>query len=218
MKEGDSADPTKTVLSLFEVFLFYCFVQILIWQPLGWRPPILVAGFVMVGFCLFSNRWHGDSLERVGLSNKKFWPCFKLIAPLSGVLFVPVLILAIGKKPLEGWDFWFSVFGYPLWAFAQDYALLGFVANRLEEGFRAHRGLVPWANGFLFSLAHAPNPVLMSATFLAGVIFTFVFLKERHLIPIAFVHALFGVGLSFACGQREGLMSVGPGYLSLIGR
>ena len=76
--------------------------------------------------------------------------------------------------------------------------------------------LVPWINGFLFSMAHLPNPLLMTVTFVSGVLFTYVFLKERQIIPLALVHAIVGVLLSLNFGSIKAIMSVGPGYTTRL--
>jgi len=169
---------------------------------------------VLVGICVGSNLYHKDSLERVGLANRNFIPNLKRILPIALPLVIILIGPAWGKEFKGGWDVWFVLLGYPFWGFAQEYALLGFVANRLEDGLPNHGKMVPWLNGFLLSLAHAPNPMLMGVTFVSGTLFTHVFFKSRHLVPLAFVHALFGVGLSLAFGHIEGSMSVGPAYLS----
>jgi|ERR1044071_115833 hypothetical protein len=206
----------RKFVSLVEVTVFYSLVQILIWSSPRWRPPVILIGLIMMGICIGSNRLHKDSLERIGLKGEKLIPSAKLVAPWL-VLLVPLIIAGWGKTPPEGWDFWFAILGYPIWGFAQEYVLLGFVANRLEDALPHHLFLVPWINGFLFSMAHLPNPILMGMTMVSGTVFTRIFLRERHLIPPALAHALFGIALSFAFGSLNGAMSVGPGYLSRIG-
>ncbi len=217
-RPGDRTKSIPRWVSIAEVLIFYSLAQILIWGPWKFRPPILLVAFLMVGICIFSNWFHGDTQEKIGLAKENFIPNLKLVAPVTLVCLIPIIIPGWGKKPLEGWDFWFAALGYPIWGFAQEYALLGFVANRLEEGLPSHPRLVPWINGFLFSMTHLPNPLLISLTFILGVLFTHIFFKKRHLIPLALAHALFGVGLSIAFGDIKGIMSVGPGYLLRMGK
>ncbi|MCB4755431.1 MAG: CPBP family intramembrane metalloprotease [Elusimicrobia bacterium] len=204
-------------ISSIEVAAFYALILSVIWRGEKGRPTILLMALVMLGLCVLSNWIHGDSLERVGLSKKNFWPNFKLVTFVSLPFLIPFSVLAILRRGPAEWNLWFRFVGYPVWAFAQDYALLGFVANRLENVFNERKSLIPWINGFLFSFVHWPNPLLMAATFLFGAVFTEVFFRRRHLIPIALAHALLGVLLSLSFGHIRGIMSVGPGYTRRIG-
>ena len=72
-------------------------------------------------------------------------------------------------------------------------------------------------NAALFSLAHLPNPILMTATFAAGFAFTAIFRRHRHLVPIALAHAAVGVAIALAFANINGSMSVGPGYERRVG-
>lgn len=207
----------KRVVAGVEVFLFYSVVLIVIWGGRKLRPPAPVIALVVIGICIFSNLYHNDTKERIGLEWKNFWPNMKLILVFSAPLLIPLLGMAWINRYSGLWDNWFIFLGYPVWAFAQEYTLLGFIGNRLEDVLPNNPLLVPWINGFLFGMAHLPNPVLMTLTFIAGVIFTYVFFRHRQLLPIALVHALFGVGISLAFGAINGIMSVGPGYIARIG-
>ena len=204
-------------VSLAEVALFYAFVLSVIWFGGRFRPTVLLAALIVIALCVLSNRWHGDTLERVGLSWKGFWPSLKEAGAVALPFLAPLYWMAF-RRGFEGdWNVWFSVLGYPFWGFAQEYALLGFIANRLEDGFATRRRMVPWISGALFSAVHFPNPVLMALTFLSGVIFTIVFFRHRNLAALALIHALVGIGITFAFGDIQGIMSIGPGYESRIG-
>jgi membrane protease YdiL (CAAX protease family) len=204
------------MVGLIEVAAFYLLALSIIWGEQFFKPPVLLLAPIMIALCLASNRIHRDSLERVGLHPKNFGRAMRMSAPW----FLPVVILAAvawGKKAPSGWDFWFSLFGYPVWAFAQDYALLSFIGNRLEDALPTEKLLVAPLNAALFSAVHYPNPILMVATFIGGWVFTSIFMKTRHLVPLALLHAAFGVGISLATSDMYGAMSVGPGYNRRMG-
>jgi membrane protease YdiL (CAAX protease family) len=204
-------------ISVTEIFVFYGITHLVIWGGEKIRPTALVLALILIGICVASNKYHGDSSEKIGLDKKNFWPNFRLTFSIVSPLLLPLLIYGWYHRYEGRWDAWFSFLGYPFWAFAQEYVLLGFLANRWEDVWGENHILIPWINGFLFSLVHFPNPVLMTVTFISGVLFTWIFFKKRHLIPLALAHALFGVGISMALGRIYGIMSVGPSYLSRIG-
>lgn len=211
-------------VALIEVAAFYSLALAVIWGGEGRRPTLLVLAALAVALCVFSNRWHKDSAARLGLTANQFFPALKRLAIVAVPLAIPLYAMAAMKGFQGDWNLWFSVLGYPVWGFAQQYVLLAFMANRLEEGFSSDGKsrnisvrLVPWVNGFLFAAIHYPNPILMTATAIAGVLFTSVFLRHRNLYAPALIHALFGVGLSFAFGDIYGSMTVGPGYFYRVG-
>lgn len=203
-------------VSLLEVTLFYMLAMWVIWWGGEWRPTILLVALVMLIICIGSNLWHHDSLEKIGLARRNFWPSMKIVLPITVPLLFPLIIFAIFKKSPSSWDWKFNLLGYPVWSFVQEYVLLSFFANRLDEAI-PQKTLIPWLNGFLFGLAHLPNPVLTVVTFISGVLFTHLFFKKRHLIALALMHALFGIVISLAFGDIYGIMSVGPAYLKRIG-
>ena len=205
----------RRLSALAEVIGFYAFILAAIWlgQKLPFRPPLLAAGVAIIGVCLLSNRKHGDSRERIGLDPAFFKPCLRLTAR---ALAVPLLALALwaATKPAPPWPkILFGVLGYPLWAFAQEYALLSFVANRLSDAFGPRPWLVAGLNGLLFSLVHLPNPLLTAVCLPGGVLFTWIFLKTPHLVPIALAHAAVGFLLSVIFQDFYPAMMVGPAYL-----
>src|SRR5262249_18023735 len=117
-----------------------------------------------------------------------------------------------------------AVLGYPFWAFAQDYALLAFSANRLREALGAEAlpaGRQAWTvaivNGALFALVHSPNPYLLVFGFIGGFGFPLVFQKTPHLVPIALAHAAAGFLLSLVFQHLYNILMIGPDYLTYWG-
>lgn len=206
----------KATWSLAEVTAFYSLVLFVIWGGHARRPSSIVIVLFLLGICLSSNILHKDSWERIGLSAQQFWPNLKLTLKFCTPFIVGLWLYAWPHRYEGLWNSWFSFLGYPFWAFVQEYTLLGFVANRLDDGIGRPQ-LVSWINGFLFGMAHLPNPVLMCVTFFSGVLFTHIFFRHRHLVPLSLVHAIFGVGISVGLGWINGVMSVGPGYYLRIG-
>jgi membrane protease YdiL (CAAX protease family) len=65
----------------------------------------------------------------------------------------------------------------------------------------------------MFGSAHIPNPILMTATTLAGFIFAEIFARHRNIWPLALVQALGGFLLAAVSPvSLMHNMRVGPGY------
>lgn len=204
-------------VSLAEVAAFYALAIGTIWFGDRFRPTILLVALLIVALCVGSNVLHGDSAARIGFTPSQFLPCLGWSMAVVVPIVLPLAVLAAKNRFYWPWNLAWSLAGYPIWGFAQEYALLAFVNNRLEDGLEGHEKLLPWINGFLFAMAHLPNPVLMTVTFAAGATFTAIFRRHRHLVPLALAHAIVGVALALAFADVNGVMSVGPGYGIRVG-
>lgn len=101
--------------------------------------------------------------------------------------------------------------GYAVWALVQEWMSLGFVLVRLERMMKGRAAVMGCA--LIFSLAHAPNTVLMATTFLMCGVFVLVFRRYRALYPLAASHALLGMSLALSVPPPAlHFMRVGAAY------
>ncbi len=204
---------------LVEVLGFYGLVLAAIWggQSLNLHGQVWIGAVLLLGATVVSSRKHGDGRERLGLGRNTWRPATRLTLLYAG----PVLLLlgiAALSRPAPPWPkILFGLAGYPLWAFAQEYALLSFAANRLEEGLGQRPALISTVNSLLFALVHTPNPVLMGACLLSGWVFTKIFFQTRNILPLALAHALGGFLLSWILLHQYNGMMVGPAYWKWAG-
>jgi len=69
--------------------------------------------------------------------------------------------------------------------------------------------------GTLFAALHWPNPVLIPLTFAGGAAMSFLFLRQRNILPLALGQAILGLLISWAFPVAwHHAMRVGPGYLT----
>lgn len=100
--------------------------------------------------------------------------------------------------------FWASALLYPLYGLAQQAALQGLVTRNLRTLIpqRCARVLLV---ATLFSLAHAPDGLLMGLTFAAGLIFTWLYETQPNLFVIGTAHGLLGaLAYYWVLGQDPG--------------
>lgn len=200
--------------ALIEVAAFYGLILVAIWggQRWGLSGQVWIGAVLLMGAAVYSNRRHGDSQERLGLSVRWLKSSAVSLMKVAGPPLVVLALWAAFSPPpsLKKLVFW--ALGYPLWAFAQEYALLAFAANRLRDGLGDRPRAIALANGLLFAIIHFPNPLLMTACLLSGVAFTWIFLKTPHLVPPALAHALGGALLSWIFLNQYNAMMVGPAF------
>jgi membrane protease YdiL (CAAX protease family) len=114
--------------------------------------------------------------------------------------------------PMPAWTTLYRSGGYVIWALLQELVLQSFFFTRCEDLFGS--SLAVWAAATLFALAHLPNLILMTLTFVGGLFFCSMFRSYRSIYPIGIVHAL--LGLTVAITLPDSLlhhMRVGIGFL-----
>ena len=171
----------------------------------------LAAMIVLVISVLFSHPRSRD----LGLT----WAGFKgaaWIVPLAAVLCGFAVLLAYEFGTLTvlsgGEPYWHAVF-YAIWAVEQQFMLNSFFYKRFES-LIGDTTVAVVITALLFSLVHIPNPVLVPATFLGGILFVETFRRWRNIYPIAIAHAMFGLTLAITVPDHWlHHMRVGLGFL-----
>ena len=201
------------VLTLIEALALAVYIAWYIWrlqatQPNSWIvfPVWLVASFLL----------HRDTPKTLGWRADNLRP-----ATRQGL---PVFLLFLFAGCLGG--FWFGAFrnlpphlvqvrhvlNYAAFCLLQQVALNSYMTNRLLYVFD---GKIPaaFAAAAVFAALHWPNPVLVPLTFLGGVVMSWLFARERNILPLAAGQAVVGtlVWWALPMAWHHG-MRVGPGY------
>jgi membrane protease YdiL (CAAX protease family) len=154
--------------------------------------PITLA-FILI---VWSQRLHHETPHDIGFRFDNFFRAVKLLlVPMAVVSLLAVLVgLALGNRP--------SFFGWhadrPLalqlaisagWGLVQHYVLQGFI-NRRTQIIWGAGWLSVLVTAMIFSLLHFPNPTLMAATLIGGLIWAFIYQRAPNLFALALSHAV----------------------------
>ena len=102
---------------------------------------------------------------------------------------------------------------YIVWALLQQFILQDFFLARLTRIVPTRAAAVIIA-GSLFALAHVPNPLLVVATLIWGIVACALFLRYRNLYVLGLAHAILGMCLAVTIPNAvHHQMRVGLGYL-----
>ncbi len=100
---------------------------------------------------------------------------------------------------------------YAVWALEQEFMLESFLFVSFERAFGTRWAI--FCATTLFVLAHLPNPALVVATAVGGLVFTTTFARYRNLYVVSIAHLV--LGLTFALTVPDSMhhhMRVGWGY------
>jgi hypothetical protein len=203
------------LFNLAEALAFSALVASYIWRlqacyKYSWLvfPVWLIASFLIHQDTPKTLGWRADSL---GAATKQaewfFLPC---------ILAVCVIGILLGG--LHRWAGHLLVpkrfFGYMSFCLLQQVALNSYSTNRLLAATNSpvRASLI---SGTIFGALHWPNPVLVPITWIGGTAMSWLFARERNILPLTAFQAVLGVLVSWAfpVAWHHG-MRVGPGFYS----
>ncbi len=185
-----------------------------------------VALFIVVGSWISRK----ESFENLGLrppSMKRLWLVLSLLLLIFSSF--AVIFAAYSQKTTEGtMPATIKILGHALryfgWAFFQQLLLNGYFARRFANVFHGNLSAAI-ATGVVFSLVHAPNPLLMIVTLFTGMASAYVFLKNykfaglyfKNPYLLAILHVAIGVCIAHLLPDTLTLhMKIGPSALKML--
>jgi len=214
METAQPAFKSSTRRDLWQLAIGYGLILAVIWSPRPTQRPLYI---LAVSFIVFATWQSFDGWSAMGLRSTNFvramWiPAIALAAAACAVL---AAIHLQTLHPTGGFMVYVKSFwGYAIWAFAQQWLLQAFFLARFRR-LLASPQQAAIAAATIFALAHLPNPILTSMTFVWGLMACFLFLRYRNLYPLAITHAILGICLAICIpGPVIRNMRVGLGYLT----
>jgi hypothetical protein len=203
------------VLTVIEALGLTGYIAWYIWQLQGTRPNSWI---VFPIWLLTSIVLHRDTAKTLGWRADNLWPAARQGLLIFAVLTISTVLAGLWlgadhRSPLrvaEPWRF-FTYFAFCL---LQQVALNSFLTNRLLYALENPR-MAALVAGVIFAALHWPNPVLVPLTFIGGTAMSWLFSRERNIIPLTIGQAILGtlVWWTFPVVWHHG-MRVGPGFYS----
>jgi membrane protease YdiL (CAAX protease family) len=166
----------------------------------------------------YSHHLRGETLSELGWRMDNFMRAARLLLlPMMVGTLVLVLVgwlwfggsFSFGRRR-AGW----SILGFPVWGMVwgllQQYVLQSFINRRAQLVFGKGAGSIILVAA-VFALLHLPNPWLMGATFLGGLIWAAVYQRAPNLYALALSHAFLTWAL-ISTLPNDALRSLRVGY------
>lgn len=201
---------------VWEVVVGYSLIEAALWTAGDLRSAWSMAAVVwIIGLIVY----RGQSLRELGLgwtgSLHSLW-VIPAAALISGALLFGAHLAGTLHPYVVDRSFFAAALGYLFWALQQEFMLQSFFFNRLERALGS--GKAVWAAAGLFALAHVPNPVLVPATLVGGLVFCNLFRRYRNIYALVVAQTILGICLAAAVPNTvHHHMRVGIGYLTFQG-
>jgi membrane protease YdiL (CAAX protease family) len=184
----------SAVRELTEVALGFSLLEVALWN-LGWAQVawgVTALACVLV-ITLLGTRTSGE----LGTGATGFRRSCAIIPAAATIGALTVLLAAWGGTLhiAHGLPLWHAGL-YATWALVQEFLVQSFIFVRLESVFGGRRAIL--ASATLFATAHLPNPMLIAATFVMGLILTYWFWRHRNIYALGIAHAILGLAVAVA--------------------
>jgi hypothetical protein len=178
-----------------EIAIAFLLIESALWSTGPAQKMFSLVGMVAILGFTVANR---SSLRELGLGRTGFWRAM-VVVPIA-------LLVASGFVALGAWagtlrslfgagSVYLHAFGYGIWSLEQEFILNSFFYLLLEKLLgNNHRTALCAA--LLFSFAHIPNPILVPATLVGGLLFVEAFRRWRNIFPLGLAHAALGLSLA----------------------
>jgi len=198
---------------LVEALAFAALVGMYIWR---WQAASAWSWWILAAWLVLSAMLRRDTPKTLGWRADNLWPATRKAVPFFAIASLAIcgaglflgMLQRLPAHLIEPRRF----AEYLAFCLLQQVALNSYLANRLLYFFGQERPAAVLA-GVLFAALHWPNPVLMPLTLVGGVAMTWLFARERNILPLALGQAVLGalVWWAFPLAWHHS-MRVGPGY------
>ncbi|OGY64461.1 MAG: hypothetical protein A3B92_02950 [Candidatus Harrisonbacteria bacterium RIFCSPHIGHO2_02_FULL_42_16] len=210
-----------------EALFLFCLIMARIWafNSLGVLTFFITVGLALIPIISwYAREYHIQKLSRhavfqkLGLLPADFKKDRTVILLVFLVFYLATISMALKwnpnfiKQPYLDYQFLtHSILYYP-WALLQQLWLNGYFVNRLEKVFKNAK-ITSIAAGALFAIVHAPNPVLLVATFFGGITSAYFFQRNRNLYLLALLHVLLAISIKYFLPMEwHHNIRIGPGF------
>ena len=181
--------------------------RILFVNLLGIRYVFLFSAIILwTGYILVSALRDKNLINYWGLSFSNSKTTFKILGIIGIIAFLLILSYGIYYRTLSfNENIILILILYPIWGLIQQFLIMSLFAGNLKDlsSKKIHDVTIILVTSVLFSMVHYPSVPLILATFVMALLYTFLFLKERNILPLGIFHGVLGGMFFYAVLQKD---------------
>jgi membrane protease YdiL (CAAX protease family) len=203
----------------FEALTFAALVGLYIWHFQAIDPGIAI---VFLFWLVISFFVHHDTFKTIGWRADNLWAATRqglvIFVIFGSVLVLVGLFLGAWQHPPDHLFSAHHFVGYFAFCLLQQVTLNSYITNRFLSSLKSPRNAA-LLSAAVFGALHWPNPVLVPLTLIGGFAMTWLFAKERNILPLTLGQSILGgvIWWAFPIAWHHS-MRVGPGYYSFTNR
>jgi len=174
---------------------------------LNWRfLYISVAILFWASYVGYRFRKNNKVLAYWGLTTVGFKKTFLELLPLAMVaLIVFVLLGNYLETSVLNWTVLPIMLIYPLWGIVQQFIIVGLIARNMKDMKKVElpEVLIILLTAVVFAVVHFPFLLLVGATFLLALLYSFLYLRGRNLLVLGLYHGWLGAVFFYTVMGRD---------------
>jgi len=184
---------------------------------LNWRLPFVIVTILIWSlYVIYRYRKDKNVLKDWGFRTDNFKMVFKKIAPFAFLSIIIFFAIGYIQNTLNiTWYILPLLITYPIWGCIQQFLTIGLVAGNLKEleTFKLSKALIILVTAIFFALVHYPSLWLMIGTFILGLFYGYMYLKERNVFVLGLFHGWLGALFYYTVLNQDPFKDVFMKYL-----
>ena len=222
----EQAHLSLRLVTLLEILSILGSVLLVVWGIAPLMPqirwpmaPPAIGAFLLIAYSI---HLRGESLRELGFSRRYFRKACKYLAlPTGAACFILLLVGYLTHSFRRSTHFETNLIVVPIWGVAQQFVLQGIIYRRLRQvllpassddaNSQKHSNVAIFLTACAFGFVHLPNPALTMLTFIATLLWSWVYERAPNLWALGLSHGILSLLVMHAIPSWL-LQSMSVGY------
>lgn len=186
---------SRQYLEIIAVFLT-AIGKFIFMDYLNWRLAFIVgASLFWLIYMVYRWKVSPEIFKHWGFRTDNFKQVLTMVLPFGIIGIVVMIIIGIVQGTITAsWHIFPILIIYPVWGMVQQFLLIALLAGNLSELRKPKLGkpVIVLISALLFAGAHYPFWWLIAATFVLGIFYVYIYLKERNIYALGLFHGWLG--------------------------
>ena len=197
----------KTRILEISAVIFTAIGKFIFMDYLNWRFPFVVVAIISwLTYIIYRNRTQPGITKYWGFRTDNFKSVLKKVLPFGLLAIITFFGIGFYQSTINiTWHIIPILILYPVWGIIQQFLLIALTAGNLQDlkGQKLNKGVIILLSALLFGFIHYPYPWLMIATFILGLFYGWIYLKERNMYVLGLFHGWLGGIFYYTVLERD---------------